>query len=720
MKHLKIVIMLIVSAFFLDMTENPNVFKNVSSASLNTNDSIGGFGKSDHAMMIDYWNWKYDFNTEINNYASMRYGEFDLSKMLSPKLEIDVSCAGKSTLGPGNLTLEVRTRTKVKQYAINPSSFITQSSGNIRYIPNKNSLWKKLNIDLIDFIGEKNITLTFIARATTSTAALNSMYLDNFIVKEGINYCLEGGINLYKQSQIDSFQITRGDCNSIKGNVCVGACGLDNYYSDITSLEGLTNIKYIEGNLNLTSLPSLEKMPSLANLLTVGGDLTIEKCPKLQNVLGFNNLKRIGGTFRISENATLFSIAGITNLIVIGGDFNIHHSLQLGFNTTTLSVLDSVKGSILLSHLTRPFDFSNFKKLKYIGNSFVIDSCTNLINVNQLPLIDTLKGNLVFKDLKLGSLNYFPNLKCVKGDLNVVNCQKLTSLNAFQKLTTIFGNLILKNCNSIFDLSGFKSVNSIHGGLDLIKLDALKSIEPFKVVSFIGKNISIKENKELISLDGLDKLSSVYGDFSIEGNDNLLSLAGLENISNIFGTLKISNNPSLKNLQQFKKLTIVTGAIELENNLILNNIVDLENVDSDSLHKYGPLGEPKMKISRNSILEKCNNKLVCALIANNESMLISNNLGACENLDDVEAACTSLTFGSGKFQYSIYPNPVHHLLNVKTDRIVYFSLLNLDGKMIQSGTFDSNTVNYIDFNLIQSGIYVLHLGGVKSVKVVKI
>ncbi len=706
---------------FMDLTQNPFVFKNVSSAKLNTTDSIGGFGKSDRAMIIDFWNWKYDFNTPSNNKASLLYGEFSLSNMLSPKLVIDVSCAGNSALASGNLTLEVKTRTKSKEFKIIPASFITQPKIDKMYIPTNKSKWQKLSIDLIDFIGEDNISITFKALATTSPSSLNSLYLDNFRVEDDIFYCLENGYAFYTQSQLDSFLIEHMNCNTIKGDICIGACGQPNIVSDITNLDALSKINYLKGSLTLSTLPLLEKMPLLENLIKIEGDFIIDKCPKLKNVQGFTNLKTIGGTFRISENETLSSLAGFTNLKKIGHDFIIKNTSQLWFNTTSLSKLDSIDGSLLFSHLSQVFTLENLKNLRHIGKNFELDSCTKISSITLLPQIDTIIGNLAFKNLSLlQSLNYFPNIQHVGGDLIIVNCPLLPAINEFSKLKSINGNFILNGCKSISSILGLSNLKSINGRLDWSNLDALKNIEPLSNLSFIGHNIQLKNLKELASTKGLEKISIVNGSLIITENEKMSSLTGLDNINVISESLNLSRNQSLKNLFNLKNLVKVLGTINIQENNLLNDINGLANVDSDSLLKYGQPSESKLTISENKMLKVCNNKLVCSLISKNHNIVIQNNQGDCESLNAVESACTNAINEKINFKYNAYPVPASNLLYLTLNEKVNYSIYNTDGRKIRSGILYETKTNELDISSLLSGIYYIHIYGRPSIKFVKI
>jgi|WetSurMetagenome_2_1015567.scaffolds.fasta_scaffold04340_2 hypothetical protein len=67
-------------------------------------------------------------------------------------------------------------------------------------------------------------------------------------------------------------------------------------------------------------------------------------------------------------------------------------------------------------------------------------------------------------------------------------------------------------------------------------------------------------------------------------------------------------------------------------------------------------------------------------------------------------------------EFSYYPNPVKEKLFLKSDEIIKtVKILNINGKMIQSLTFDNEIVS-VDFSQLKSGIYLLEINGLKNSK----
>lgn len=73
--------------------------------------------------------------------------------------------------------------------------------------------------------------------------------------------------------------------------------------------------------------------------------------------------------------------------------------------------------------------------------------------------------------------------------------------------------------------------------------------------------------------------------------------------------------------------------------------------------------------------------------------------------------------------FTYYPNPVKEKLFLKSDEIIKtVKILNINGKMIQSLSFDNETAS-VDFSKLKSGVYFLEINGFqgskKNIKIIK-
>ncbi|HEY9115011.1 MAG TPA: T9SS type A sorting domain-containing protein, partial [Bacteroidales bacterium] len=129
--------------------------------------------------------------------------------------------------------------------------------------------------------------------------------------------CLPYG-NYYflTQSEIDNFQANFPGCNDLKGNVQIKG-------NDITSLEGLSQLTSVEGNLNIYDNPYLTNLSGLNTLSTIGSSLNIFQNSMLTNLEGLNSLNSIGLKLYIDKNNSLTSLSGLDNLQSILGSLYI-------------------------------------------------------------------------------------------------------------------------------------------------------------------------------------------------------------------------------------------------------------------------------------------------------------------------------------------------------------------------------------------------------------
>ncbi len=117
------------------------------------------------------------------------------------------------------------------------------------------------------------------------------------------------GINLTTQAQVDNFVATYGTCNNVRTLRISG--------SDITNLDGLSNLRFIGNSLFIQNLPNLTSLNGLSNLRTIFGNLIMNNCPKITNLNAFSELGRLDLELRLYAMTGLTSIDGISNVAYI-------------------------------------------------------------------------------------------------------------------------------------------------------------------------------------------------------------------------------------------------------------------------------------------------------------------------------------------------------------------------------------------------------------------
>lgn len=116
-------------------------------------------------------------------------------------------------------------------------------------------------------------------------------------------------INLTTQAQVDNFVATYGTCNNVRTLRISG--------SDITNLDGLSNLRFIGNSLYIQNLPNLTSLNGLSNLRTIFGNLIMNNCPKITNLNAFSELGRLDLELRLFAMTSLTSIDGISNVAYI-------------------------------------------------------------------------------------------------------------------------------------------------------------------------------------------------------------------------------------------------------------------------------------------------------------------------------------------------------------------------------------------------------------------
>lgn len=98
--------------------------------------------------------------------------------------------------------------------------------------------------------------------------------------------CLPDGITFTTQAEIDSFQTNYPGCTQIEGNVYMM------YWmgTNITNLEGLNVITFIDGDLNIKFNHALHNLSGLENLTAIGGGLHIWNNSTLTSIQALENI----------------------------------------------------------------------------------------------------------------------------------------------------------------------------------------------------------------------------------------------------------------------------------------------------------------------------------------------------------------------------------------------------------------------------------------------
>lgn len=241
--------------------------------------------------------------------------------------------------------------------------------------------------------------------------------------------CLPEGIIFETQEEVDSFIIKYPDCERI-----LGYLGINSWMSPkIENLDGLVNIKHIEGHLFVTRSYPLIDFTGFENLLRIGGSLILEET-SFKNFKGLENITSIGGDLYLTQNFAINNFEGLQHLSTIGGKLRLYGNF---------------------------FSLEGLNSLYSVGGNVEIYS-SNLENVEALGNLHTIGGGLsIVRSSLLSSLDGLENLQSINGYLSIYNLDSLNDIGALEQLAPEGIQLIrIYNCPqlAICDLSSICGV----------------------------------------------------------------------------------------------------------------------------------------------------------------------------------------------------------------------------------------------------------------------
>lgn len=337
--------------------------------------------------------------------------------------------------------------------------------------------------------------------------------------------CVFGNIVFSNQSQVNNFKANHSSCTEIQGNVAV--IGL------VQNLDSLNMITSITGNLHIRNASLLSNINGLTNLLTVGGDLIIENLPILDSLTGLNSLVNIGKDINVIDPLKVlkYKISDLVSLNDVGGDVILSGISDVG----NLPLIDSIFGELNLTEYSFT-SFPSFQNLKYCRDGIFVGPNPTVTNITSFNALDSTASIDISNMPMLASLNTC-NLLTRAGNVSIIG-NGLTSL-------TGFGNLLWCTNLNIFtklmnDLNQFTSLTRVDNNLTLN--GEFQKITSFNQLQFIGDQLSISGN-QLISINGFTSVDSISV-FNLIDNLYLYNINGFNHPIH-FNSVHVYNNPFL-------------------------------------------------------------------------------------------------------------------------------------------------------------------------------
>lgn len=327
--------------------------------------------------------------------------------------------------------------------------------------------------------------------------------------------CLPYGVYyFYSQADIDSFSVYYPDCHELLGEANITG-------DDITNLNGLTPVNYVDAILSIFDNGNLSNLSGLVNIDTVVGKLYIRGNPQLNSLTGLEGLTAIIGDLEVSANDALINMSGLDSLNYLEGDCYIGYNNKLK-NMTGLGSLNTVSESLAIS---------DNKSLE------ALTGLESLINISQLSIHwnDSLMN---FEGLQ--------NLTHVNGSLIIYSNRKLSDFEGLSQLSNIEGQLYIHSNNILSSMNGLDNLQQVKEDLSISFNNSLNNLTGLGNLITLGGSLNITYNNSLTDLDALSNLSLIGGDINISDNDALVSITGLENVNpDSILNITIRENPTL-------------------------------------------------------------------------------------------------------------------------------------------------------------------------------
>ena len=567
---------------------------------------------------------------------------------------------------------------------------LTSMGGILRISDNKSlkSLDGLDNIDdtsITDLIISNNDSLSFcnitsvcnyLLGNSSITIYNNAPECENLLIVA--SYCSPGdcplsNLNFTSQQQIDNFPIDYPNCTEIVGNIIVGQ-----YFgtTNITNLNGLSQIETVGGDLYIRSNESLSSLSGIENIDSIGGDLNVYSNENLNNLIGLENII-VNGSLIIERNDKLVNLMGLEN-INFGGSLHIYSNSNL-ISLAGIEHLTNIAGSLSIGGNPNLIDLTGLENL-VIGSDLFLYGNDSLIDLAGIENVSFGGGLSIADNDNLTKLTGIEHLTIVTGNLTIRANNVLTDITALEGLQYIGGDLEISSNDVLADLTSMGNIEQIGGDFTIIANDALTDLTGLGQLNVIGgdfcigakiTNLSNPIYSSITNLSGLQNLDTIRGGLLISRNANLVNLTGLENLNYVGQNLEIYRNSSLENLAGLENLNTIIGNIQIggikieeagynlyryQGNPILASISELESLNSIQgglIHiSHNPMLSTlsilenidiqtisQLDILKNSNLSICNTTSICNYLENGGSSEIFSNAPGCSSAAEILQIC---------------------------------------------------------------------------------
>lgn len=317
--------------------------------------------------------------------------------------------------------------------------------------------------------------------------------------------CLPGGITFSTQAQIDAFPTNYPGCTQILGDVCIGDCTLPFTNTNISNLNGLSQLTSIN-KLWIRTNPNLNDLSPLYGLENVPNGLNLNLTASTI-INGFNSLIHVGGILSFH--------GGITSIT--------------GFNAVTTPYVNI---QLTSSQLTSIDGFNNIESARYLffSDNSNLTSVIGFQNLNTIYFGDPSLGGLVLRNSGLDNLTFLANVSSIE-QFKIENNANLTSLNDLTNLGTITGNVTITSnpnlgiceiqaiCNRVSPLTGVVQISN--NALNCNSIQAVQNACLNLPIYLLSFNVNEYEENIILHWQTSSEINNHYFDieYSVDGTD---------------------------------------------------------------------------------------------------------------------------------------------------------------------------------------------------------
>ena len=470
----------------------------------------------------------------------------------------------------------------------------------------------------------------------------------------------QGDVVLNTQAEVDAFC----GCEVIEGSLVIGAAPPNNALNDIISIQNLIALKQVKGDFTIieTQLTDLE---GLNNLKEINGSAAFVGNEKLVSLKGLENLTTVDDHFSVLDNVELVDLNGLENLSKVNLQLQIQGNssltsisalskikkveLILIISNSSLKNLDGLEGldsiftspespvsGVLIAGNENLADISSLQNLKYVatdftlaGNAVLEDCCSISHLIDDVLTNGQILGTINITDNPefcnsvaaiLAKCNDIPPVSCDNINITTGNndliIESITAPNSIVKIFDHDWQIAFEcngDCEATISLSDLTAGDIYHTDTQLYEENwqaICSDRQDIKILGGIPCDDSVCQGDVLLttqaevdafcgcetiegrlligllipngvsditSIANLHQLKSAKGGFSVVSTQ-LTSLEGLDNLVQADGGMGLVANSQLTSLKGLNKLKSVNNNLTLLDNPVLENLDALESL----------------------------------------------------------------------------------------------------------------------------------------------